>query len=71
LLNPKIVKTLTTKLIQEDDSFGSGSESSAEYEKIKNEKKDNYIAKLENSLARAHILLDEKYFDLRQIRRAH
>lgn len=71
MLNPKIVKTLTTKLIQEDDSFGSDSESSAEYEKIKNKKKDNYITKLEHSLARAHILLDEKYCDLRQIRRAH
>lgn len=72
LLNPKIVKTLTTKLISsEDDSYGSDLDSSAGSETIKNRKKDKYIAKLEQSVARAHQLLDDKYFDHKQIMRAH
>lgn len=72
MLNPKIVKTLTTKLIPNDDnSYGSGSDSSTDSDRIKIRKKDKYITKLELSLARAHQLLDDKYFDLKQIMRAH
>lgn len=66
LLNPNIVQPLKQK---QDKSFNE----SSDYENGPQGKRfsRSYVEQLEEALAKAHQLLDDKWFDLKQIMRMH